>query len=235
MILLLDYDGTLVPIVCRPEEAKVEAKRKKFLEELSKKHKVAIVTGRSMESLREVFGEIPETLYVITSHGAKIFKGSTLIENFLGAKLPDLSPLKKKITSMKGILLEEKEGCFALHYRNFPGEEAEVRKLFEEFVRENPPVRVIEGKKVLEAVYERVDKGKAVENFLRLVGWDGKERVIYIGDDTTDLYALRKVKELGGIPVFVGREKPPEAEVLLHSVDDVYGFLSRLEELVNDK
>ncbi|WP_457600854.1 trehalose-phosphatase [Hydrogenivirga sp.] len=233
MIILLDYDGTLTPIVSEPEEAKLGKNRKEFLRELSKKHKVAIITGRSMESFRKVFGKVPETIYVITSHGARIYRDERLLRVFETSKLPDLTPLKEKIENEEGLLLEEKEGCFAIHYRNFKGDEAKVRRLFEDFVSKNPPKKVLEGKKVLEAVYTGADKGKAVENFLKLIGWDGREKVVYIGDDTTDLFALRKVRELGGIPVFVGDRRPPEADILLKDVDDVYEFLSGLEELVN--
>ncbi|RLJ70270.1 trehalose 6-phosphatase [Hydrogenivirga caldilitoris] len=235
MIIFLDYDGTLTPIVKEPDEAKIEADRKKFLEELSKKHRVVIVTGRSIESFKKVFGHVPDTIYVITSHGAKIYRDEKLLKEFLDLGLPDLTPLRERIKNIPGVFIEEKEGCFALHFRNFKGDESRVKGIFKEFVDSHPPKKVIEGKKVLEAVYSDVDKGKAVENFLRLVGWNGKEKVVYIGDDTTDLYALKKVRELGGLPVFVGKDKPPEAEFTLENVDQVYVFLSRLEKFAGYK
>jgi trehalose-phosphatase len=234
MIVMLDYDGTLVPIVQDPSRARIEPEKKRFLVELSKKHKLAIVTGRDFEGFKGVFGNIPETIYVITSHGASIYRNETLINRFSSSNLPDMTPLKEKLKKMEGVLLEEKEGCFALHYRKCKDEEG-VRRIFTEFVKATKPVKVIEGKKVLEAVYGEVDKGKAVENFLKVIGWDGREPILYIGDDTTDLFALRKVKELGGRTLFVGDEKPQEADVLLKGVDEVYSFLSGLEESVNNE
>ena len=229
MVILLDYDGTLTPIVSKPGEAKIEGDKKDFLEELSKRHTLGIVTGRSLDSFKEVFGPVPDTIYLITSHGARVYRGEKLLKEFTDGKMPDLTPLKHRLEGKEGLILEEKEGCFALHYRNFKGSEEEVKRLFREFTEKHPPRAVIEGKKVLEAVYSGRDKGKAVEDFLKFVGWNGKERVIYIGDDTTDLYALRKVRELGGLPVFVGEQKPPEAELLLKDVDEVYEFLSGLK------
>lgn len=228
MIILLDYDGTLTPIVSKPWEAKIDPDRKSFIEALSKEHTVAIVTGRDMKSFIEVFGEIPSSLYVITSHGARIYKGSELVADFLEAKMPDLSELREKIKGMEGVCLEEKEGCFALHYRGFKGKEEDIRKVFREFIERYPPVKVIEGKKVLEGVYGSFDKGKAVENFLRLVGWDGSEPVVYIGDDTTDFYAFRKVRELGGKAVYVGEGTPPGVDLNLKNVEEVYEFLRSL-------
>jgi len=229
MVILLDYDGTLTPIVARPDKAKIEKGRKDFLEKLSKKHTLAIVTGRSMDSFKEVFGSVPNTVYLITSHGAKVYKGEELVKELTSNSLPDLTPLKRVVEEKEGLILEEKDGCFALHYRNFKGTEEEVKRLFREFIDRHPPHTVLEGKKVLEAVYSDRNKGKAVEDFLKLLGWDGREKVIYIGDDTTDLYALRKVREIGGLPVFVGENKPPEAELLLKNVDEVYEFLSGLK------
>ncbi len=228
MIVLLDYDGTLVPIVEDPRKAFISPQKKEFLKELSRKHTVAIVTGRDMRSFSEVFGDIPESLYVITSHGAKLYKGSELIKTFFPYKVPNLKPLREKVKTLPGVVLEEKEGCFALHFRNFDGNEETVRKVFEDFIKKHPPVKVIEGKKVLEGVYGEFDKGKGIEEFLKFLGWDKKQRVVYIGDDTTDLDAMRKVKALGGETVFVGKNKPPEADKALGSVEEVYEFLSRL-------
>ena len=95
MIILLDYDGTLTPIVSKPWEAKIDPERKRFIEELSKEHTVAIVTGRDIKSFKEVFGDIPSSLYVVTSHGARIYRDNDLVADFLEAKMPDLSELKE--------------------------------------------------------------------------------------------------------------------------------------------
>jgi len=229
MILLLDYDGTLVPIVEHPDRAAIGREEKKLLTKLSKKHTLALVTGRDIESFKRVFGEIPDSIYVISSHGSRIFRNETLIKEFSAEKLPDLGELKEKIKDMEGVFIEKKEGCFALHYRGYRGDEEAVRRVFRDFVKKHPPRKVIEGKKVLEALYTDQDKGRAVANFLRLLNWDGREPVIYIGDDVTDLYAFRKVKELGGTALFVGEEKPPEADGILRNVQEVYSFLKNFD------
>jgi len=200
-----------------------------ILIELSKKHTVAIITGRDMRSFKKVFGNIPDSIYVITSHGSKVFRNETLIKVFSSANLPDLTELKDKIKKLKGVFLEEKEGCFALHYRNYRGDESSVRRIFEAFVEKHPPRKVIEGKKVMEALYSDQDKGKAVASFLELVGWKGREPLLYIGDDVTDLYAFRKVRELGGKAIFVGNRKPPEADDCLRDVREVFRFLRSLK------
>ncbi len=228
MILLLDYDGTLTPIVPDPNRAYIERERKEFLDRLSKEHTLAIVTGRDMKSFRSVFGKVPKSLYVITSHGAKLYKGERLLKELFPSKVPDLSPLREKVRKLEGVVLEEKEGCFALHFRNFKGDEEHIKKLFSEFIKDNPPAKVIEGKKVLEGVYGDFDKGKGVEEFLKFLGWEGEEGLLYIGDDTTDLYAMEKVRSLGGRTIFVGTEKPLQADEVLPDVEAVYRFLESL-------
>ncbi len=235
MIILLDYDGTLTPIVPKPREAKIDPERKAFLERLSKRHKLGIVTGRSFDSFREVFGDIPETIYVATSHGAKVYKGEKLIEDFTKCQLPDLKELEDRLKNLKGTFLEKKDGCFALHYREYEGDERKIKEIFYDFVKKNPPKKIIEGKKILEAIYGDFDKGTAVENILKVVDRKREEGLLYIGDDTTDLYALRKAKELGGRAIFVGTDKPPEADLLLKDVDDVYEFLATLNETADHK
>ncbi len=228
MILMLDYDGTLTPIVLDPGKAYIDRARKKFLEELSKIHTLAIVTGRDMKSFKGVFGGVPPSIYVITSHGANLYKGESLIKRLFHYRMPDLQPLRRAIEGFEGVILEEKEGCFALHYRGFDGDEKLIKDAFYDFVRLYPPVKVVEGKKVLEGIYGEFDKGRGVEKFLRFLGKKDKGELLYIGDDTTDLYAMRKVKSLGGKTAFVGDKKPQEADLLLRSVDEVYEFLSSL-------
>jgi len=76
MFLFLDYDGTLVPITREPDEALIPPQRKEFLRLLSENINLSIVTGRSFTSLVRVFGELPQSMYAITSHGAVIHRDS---------------------------------------------------------------------------------------------------------------------------------------------------------------
>lgn len=229
MIIFLDYDGTLVPIREFPYLAVIEPERKKLLEDLARKHRTVIITGRDKGSFSQVFGDVPKEIYLVTSHGARIYRGERLMADYLEAEMPNLTPLRERLRGFPGTFLEEKEGCFALHYRSFKGDEEEVIRVFDEFISENPPLKVIRGKKVLEAVYGKFDKGTGVERALKLLGWDMKEKVIYIGDDTTDIDAFRKIKDLGGTALYVGFPPPPEADGFLRDVEEVYSFLTSLK------
>ena len=226
MFLFLDYDGTLVPIARDPEEAVIPEEKKSFLEEISLKVNLSIVTGRSLNSLEKVFGRVPESIYAVTSHGAVIHRDSKEIFRSKGS-MPDLGSLREEIPTFNGVILEEKDLCFAIHYRKAPELAGKVREVFNEFIKKHPPVRTIEGKMVLEALYGDFDKGKGVEKVLSITGHGGDE-IIYIGDDRTDLIAFEKVKDLGGKTVFVGDGNNVHADLVLESVDEVYRYLQDL-------
>ena len=229
MLLLLDYDGTLTPIVDKPSEAKISPERKKLITHLSLKHTLALVTGRDINSLIEVFGNIPDSVYAVVSHGMDIYRGGKPVHRHESLGIPDLRPLLSGIKGLKGVELERKDSGFALHYRNCPECEEVVRRAFYEFLKSNPPAKVIEGKKVLEALYGHFDKGIGVKKLIELTDWRDFKNMLYVGDDTTDLDAMRVIKSLGGRTAFVGEEKPPEADILLRSVEEVYEFLSTLK------
>ena len=226
MIFLLDYDGTIVPIAPAPDAAVIDDKTKNLIENLLRKHKVAIVTGRDYDSFRKVFGKVPENLFVVASHGYEIYRDETLIHKEMEVYKPPLEDLEKKISNMDGVFLEKKRGGFALHYRLFGGKEGEVKKIFSEFIKKHPPRKIIEGKKVLEGVYSEADKGKGIERLFKITGWNPKDAV-YIGDDTTDFDAFRVIKNLGGKAYYVGANIPPVN--IDHRLKDVEEVIELLE------
>ncbi len=123
LFLFLDYDGTLTPIVSRPELALCPQEVKALLEELRDSPNVllAIISGRSLEDIREKVG-IPGIIYV-GSHGLDI-------QNPAGVHKKKLSPprekelrkiiqtLEKSFGKIPGILFEDKGPILAIHYRN---------------------------------------------------------------------------------------------------------------------
>ncbi len=227
MIFLLDYDGTIVPIQKYPHLAKISKDTKDTLTELSEIHKVAIVTGRDIESFRGVFGKIPENIYVVTSHGLEIYKGEELINILSEYNMPDTSDLEKRLKEFEGIFFEKKRGGFAIHYRNFKGDIEMLENIFDSFVKENPPHKVIKGKKIFEAVYSKANKGKGIEELFKITGWDPEEAV-YLGDDTTDFDAFESIRKLGGKAYYVGKVKPPvPIDGILKSPEEVIKWLKK--------
>jgi len=238
LFLFLDYDGTLAPIVSRPELALCPLEVKRHLEELRDLPGVylAIISGRSLEDLRKKVG-VSNIIYV-GNHGLEI-------ENPIGQHKKILSPtgmreLKRVIQTLRnslgdvpGILFEEKGPILSIHYRNVPKKfHARIHQVTEkEFRQWKNRWKMASGKMVLE-IQPNVDfnKGKAVKEILRTVP-ALRHLPIYLGDDKTDEDAFQEIKSQG-ISVFIGAgSSPTEADFFLQNPDEVQEFLSRCLKL----
>jgi alpha,alpha-trehalase len=70
LAVFLDYDGTLTPIVRRPEDAELSKNMRQIIGKLAAHCPVAIVSGRDLKDVRERVGL--EQLYYAGSHGFDI-------------------------------------------------------------------------------------------------------------------------------------------------------------------
>ena len=70
MAVFLDYDGTLTPIVRRPEDAELSQSMRQIIGRLAEHCPVAIVSGRDLQDVRSVVGV--DRLYYAGSHGFDI-------------------------------------------------------------------------------------------------------------------------------------------------------------------
>jgi len=238
LFLFLDYDGTLTPIVSRPELAICPVKVKRHLEKLRDLPKVylAIISGRSLEDLRGKVG-ISGIIYV-GNHGLEI-------ENPAGSHKKILSFTRtrelKKITqnlqnSLKeipGILFEEKGPILSVHYRNVPREFWALipQVLKEELKQWRDHWKMASGKMVFE-IRPKVNfhKGTAVREILKTFPSLGL-LPIYLGDDKTDEDAFRVLKGQG-ISVFIGPGTfHSDADFFLRNPKEVQEFLFRCQEV----
>jgi len=192
-----DVDGTLAPIVSTPEEAEVPEELQELLRRLSGKYRVtAGVSGRSAEDTMRLVG-LEEIVYY-GNHGFEILReGQVEI-------LPEAEPYKEKIQELErrsreelepsGAFVEEKGITASIHYRNASPEVGQRCQEFVEREGERLGLRVTAGRGVVEARPPiEADKGTAVG---RLVEEYQPEKALFIGDDTTDLDAFRKLEEL---------------------------------------
>ncbi len=224
--IFLDYDGTLVRIIKDPFKAKIDYRRKNFLIKLSKKFKVCIITGREYKNFLKIFGKFPDSLYLITSHGLKIYKGNKLLKVTSYHQLPDLKELRERLKDFKGVFLEVKEGCFAIHTKNLTKGRERVKEIFYGFVLKTKPKRIIEGKDIYEALYGNFDKGLGILELLRV--WGNLREAFYLGDDTTDFIGFKRVRRFGIKCIAVGKRSSPYQSFKLRSVEEVYRFLNSL-------
>jgi trehalose 6-phosphate phosphatase len=238
LFLFLDFDGTLTPIVSRPELALCPPEIKRLLEELRDLPKVylAIISGRSLEDLRKKVG-ISGIFYVGT-HGLESENFQGRHKRFLSStRIRELKRIAKNLqNSLKeipGILFEEKGPILSVHYRNVPQKSIATisQKVEKELQQRRDRWKIASGKMVLE-IQPNVDfhKGKAVREILKIFP-SAALLPIYLGDDQTDEDAFRVLKGQG-ISVFIGRGTfPSAADFFLENPDEVQEFLFRCQEI----
>lgn len=234
--ILLDFDGTLAPIVPLPDDARLTADARAVVQALSRAPGayVAVVSGRGLADVRDRVGI--EGIAYAGNHGMEIEgPGIHRLHPAAAAARPLLEVVIERSASalsrIEGAALEDKGLTLTVHYRRVarPLVEA-VRDVVDRAVAGLEGLRVTEGKEVLE-VRPRVDwhKGRAVEFLLRQFEGGPAAPVIYIGDDTTDEDAFEAVgARRGGAGIIVGGHLTTNATAHLESVDEVTRLLDRL-------
>ena len=240
--VFLDYDGTLTPIVDRPEEALISESMRDAVRELAARCPVCVVSGRDRRVVQELMGI--DDLIVAGSHGFDIWSpAGGEVQREEGEEFADLleeveARLREELGAIDGALVEPKKSSVAAHYRLVSEDQRpEVRRAVEEILAGHPgELKVTPGKMVYE-VQPNVDwdKGKAVLYLLGALDLDRDDVVpIYLGDDITDEHAFEAL-ETRGIGVFVGRAEDPEvggratsADYVLNTFEEVERFLHSL-------
>ena len=250
MLVALDFDGTLSPIVARPEDAAMLDEAAPPLGRLVDRPDtvVAIVSGRGLADVRDRVGL--DRVYYAGNHGFEIEgPGVDRVHPAAERARPVLEDciraLQDALVAEPGTEIEDKQWTLSIHYRRAErdGAEGRVRAAIREHCLRNE-LRVTEGKKVFE-VRPAVEwhKGKATEFLLDVVGGqvedDARVRVpdaprlpaIFVGDDTTDEDAFAVVRGLGG-GIVVGDPPPPgtRAVAWLRDPDEVAELLGRLAD-----
>jgi len=227
LVFFLDYDGTLTPIVSKPELAVMAEDMRKIVKELCSKHTVAIISGRmreDVENLVKIKG-----LFYAGSHGFDI-KGPefSMIHQKAQEAIPVVSKiierLKTEIGNIEGVLIEEKKFSVAVHYRLAdPKIVPKIKKVVDDIIEKNDVVRLLSGKKVFEILPNiEWDKGKAIGWIVKALNIDWQEAsIIYIGDDTTDEYAFRAIRTRGTGILVSSEDKESAANFKVASCDEV--------------
>lgn len=240
-VILLDYDGTLTPIVKTPELAKLSPKRRKFLKALSKfRHiTVCIVSGRALLDVKDKVKV--KGIHYIGNHGFEMERPS---KKYIHPQARKFMPLAKKLVaklnsalkSLPGILVENKIYSISIHYRLARAQTAKsaqkiTQRILSPYLK-SKSIKVTHGKKVIE-IRPPVNwhKGKAVLWILKELNLKNY-LPIYIGDDKTDEDAF-KVLNKKGMSIRVGKRIKTAALHTLPNVTAVYKFLHLLQNMID--
>lgn len=199
-----DFDGTLAELAPRPDAVVVAPTVPRGLARLARAHAgaVAIVTGRPVAEIDAFFS--PVRWPVAGVHGTERRAADGRLFRI---PLPPLGPAIDRVRAFvaphPGLLLEEKPGALALHYRGAPELEDACLAVMREAQASVDGMALLCGKRVVELKSRRASKGQAVRSFMDEQPFRAR-RPWFFGDDVTDEAAFETVLSLGGMAVKVG-------------------------------
>lgn len=190
LLVALDFDGTLAPEVDAPQRARaLPEARDAVLKLAAMSHtSVALVSGRSMESLVEV-GQVPDSVLLVGSHGVEY-----RVDGESDVALTDDETVQRELihtilaevaAPYETVHVEEKPAGFALHTRLATPEVTEkvLAEARRRVAAETHDVTERDGKNVLEYSVRSATKGDGVKRLRSIVG---ATAVLFAGDDVTD-------------------------------------------------
>jgi len=230
-LLLLDYDGTLMPFAARPEDVVPAGEVRDLLQALGgdERNEVVIVSGRERATLDEWLGELPVEL--VAEHGVWL-KGRSgdwvTIEPMSDEWKPRVRPiLEMYVDRTPGSFIEEKDFSLVWHYRAIHPEMAEMRVLELKdalsSVVSDLGLAAMDGNRVLEVKAANVDKGRAAHRWMCREDLDF---ILAVGDDRTDEDVFDAAPEHAWT-IKVGRGST-HARHSVRSVGDVRALLAQM-------
>lgn len=236
LVLLFDYDGTLVPIAEHPRLAVLDPEARRLLKRLAGRRRVrlGILSGRALDDLKQMVRLTNACYAGVSGLEIDVF-GTRLLhpharhaEERIAGLAQRLRPL---VASFPGAWIENKRLGLTVHYRGaapqvVPALRSEVRAVLEPLAGQ---LRSVPGPMALEITPELGwTKGTAVRTILQQLGGD-RSVVVYAGDGANDVEALEVVAAGGGFALGVGPESPRAAQYHLTDHVALFRFLDRLD------
>lgn len=218
---VLDFDGTLAPIVDHPDEAVPAPGAWEAVAALAEVCEVAVLSGRPLDDLAARLGDVPPDVLLIGGHGseARTPDGQRVALTDLDAATATLddveATLRARLDAADGWLIERKVTSLAVHHRRVAaGQQARhldaVHALLDDACARPPGFVRLDGKSVVELKAAGVDKGRALA-WIDEVSADRATRLpdrppirpLVLGDDVTDEDAFVAALTVGGEAVLV--------------------------------
>ncbi|MGQ3414309.1 trehalose-phosphatase [Natrinema sp. LN54] len=233
LLVCLDFDGTLAPIVEDPDAAAPTERNRDAVAALAETPAIttAVVSGRALADVRE---RVDGPAIYAGNHGLELARNGSVAVHPIARKRATridrlCSILETALSSVPNCRIENKRLTGTVHFRSVPpAAEPIARRITREVVDRfgGDAVEVSAGKRILEIGPDFPwGKGNAVE----LIAADEPPAttVVYVGDDVTDESAFRAV-EPDGIGVRVGGDDPSSASCRVESPAEVASLLSWL-------
>ena len=244
--VLCDVNGTLAPIVARPEDARLLDGAREVLEALrGRVRMLGFVSGRGLADVERLVG-LDGCAYA-GNHGMELHLPGARprlaegVADHVPAIAAFAATWPPERLAVAGLRLEEKGATLSVHARGAP-DPAAAELLLQEVAREAGEHGLVTtaGREVLEVRPPvRVNKGTAVA---QLLAGAGARSALYVGDDRTDAdawRALRELRDAGGLEHAVAlavasAEVPAEVRAAADAeVDGPAGALAALRLLAH--
>ncbi len=230
-LILLDYDGTLMPFAPRPEDVAPAPGVRALISALvaDDRNEVVVVSGRDRETLESWLGDLG--VDIVAEHGVWL-RGKSGEWRTIAPMSESWKPRVEALLEMyvdrtPGSFIEEKDFSLVWHYRQVPRELAETRVLELKDaltgVVNDWGLAMMDGNKVLEVKAADVDKGRAAHRWMCREDLDF---IIAIGDDRTDEDVFHAAPD-GAWTIKVG-SGPTRARNSVRGVPDVRSLLAEM-------
>jgi len=227
--LFLDFDGTLVDLVERPDAVVVDDALLGLLGGLGALYsgRLAIISGRSIAQLDSLLGPVAQQFALSGSHGSEHRWNGILAHPVRPAALDEVTrAMEIFAVDHPGTLVEAKSFGVALHYRLKPEDGAAAAALADRLGKAHG-LTVQPGKMMIELRVAGGDKGAAVRRMMTRAPMAGT-RPLVLGDDQTDESAFAAAEGLGGAGILVGPPRETAARYRLPGVGEVRAWLGGL-------
>lgn len=225
LLVALDFDGTLAPIVTDRERAAMRSSTRDLLSSVCERYPCAVISGRSRADVERRLGGAA-VRYVVGDHGIEASPGMGACEAAAGALR---RRLEAALAGAQGVEIEDKRYCLAVHYRRARAG-AEARATIEAAIAALPmPTQVIGGKRVVNVLPEGAPhKGLALA---ALQAASGTDVAIFVGDGVTDEDVFEAERPGRLVGVRVGHSATSAASYYLDDQRQIDALLARLVAL----
>lgn len=246
LVVFLDYDGTLTPIVERPELAVLSDEVRAAVRALAQRCTVLVMSGRDLRDVQARVG-LPDIVYG-GSHGFEIGgpAGMHIEQQHGAAFLPQLDQaermLHERLGPIPGLQVERKKYAITVHFRRVQvADLTAVERGVDAVLAASPGLRKTHGKMIFEVQPDiEWDKGWAMSGLLDSLGLQAaNDFVLYLGDDITDEDAFGALAARGnGLGILVRDEardaaRPTAAHYALANTQEVQRLLEQLAAWVD--
>jgi trehalose 6-phosphate phosphatase len=224
VLLAFDYDGTLAPIVSRPDRARIPKRTRELLADVAQRYPCVVISGRSLKDITARLEHIP-VWYVFGDFGygplAHDHKSPDRVRNWA-------KRLTEQLPGHRGLVIEEKEHSLTIHYRRARDKRRAVEAI-NEAVAALGDARALSSPQAVSVMqHGGPHKGIALQQARRLFACDA---AMYVGDDETDEDAFVSDDPSRLLSIRIGMSRTTRARYNLRRQADIDALLSALIEL----